>query len=295
MIKRTIYFGNPAYLHVLNKQLVIDLKQETASSASIPIEDIGIVMLDHPQITITHEVIKSLLSNNAIVVSCNESHMPLGMMHPIDGHHLASKNFRAQVECSLPLKKQLWQQTIIAKIANQAAVLDRLGKQSNRLHVLVKNVLSGDSENCEGQAAAYYWRTLFQDFTRDPEGDPPNNLLNYGYAILRAIIARALVSSGLNTILGIHHHNQYNAYCLADDIMEPYRPYVDYLVYNLCKDNNLARYLDKETKAKILSIATIDIKFGKTTSPLMVGVSHTTSSLVSCFLGHKRKIEYPIL
>jgi CRISP-associated protein Cas1 len=271
MIKRTLYFGNPTYLSIANRQLVIKLKINDTENAAIPVEDIGFVLLDHAQITVTHEVIRTLLANNAVIVSCNDSHMPAGMMLPIDGHHLTAKNFTAQVECSTPLKKQLWQQTVIAKITNQAGVLARLGKQNNRLLVLAKNVQSGDNENCEGQAAAYYWRTLFQDFIRDADGLPPNNLLNYGYAILRSIIARALVSSGLNPTLGIHHHNQYNHYCLADDIMEPYRPYVDYLVYN------------------------IDIAFGSKTSPLMVGVSHTTASLVACYLGLKRKIVYPDL
>lgn len=295
MIKKSLYFGNPCYLSVKLKQLVVQVK-DTDEQRTLPIEDIGVVILDHPQITLTHEVIRSLSGNNAILVSCNESHMPETYVQPLAGNTLMTKVFNAQVESSLPLKKQLWQQTVQAKIHNQAEVLKKLGKNAKRLEVLERNVQSGDSENAEGQAAAYYWQQLFgTDFFRDSEGEPPNNLLNYGYAILRSIVARSLVGSGLNLSLGIFHSNQYNAHCLTDDIMEPYRPFVDLLAYEIWQNNDLASFLDKETKARLLSIATVDVKMGNGSSPLMVGLVQTTASLAECFLGRKRKIKYPVL
>lgn len=295
MIKKSLYFGNPCYLSVKLKQLVVKMR-ETDEQRTLPIEDIGVVILDHPQITMTHEVIRSLSGNNAIVVSCNESHMPETYVQPLAGNTLMTKVFNAQVESSLPLKKQLWQQTVQAKIHNQAEVLKKLGKNAKRLEVLERNVQSGDSENAEGQAAAYYWQQMFgTDFFRDSEGEPPNNLLNYGYAILRSIVARSLVGSGLNLSLGIFHSNQYNAHCLTDDIMEPYRPFVDLLAYEIWQNNDLASFLDKETKARLLSIATVDVKMGNGSSPLMVGLVQTTASLAECFLGRKRKIKYPVI
>lgn len=295
MIKKSLYFGNPCYLSVKLKQLVVKMR-DTDEQRTLPIEDIGVVILDHPQITMTHEVIRSLSGNNAIVVSCNESHMPETYVQPLAGNTLMTKVFNAQVGSSLPLKKQLWQQTVQAKIHNQAEVLKKLGKNAKRLEVLERNVQSGDSENAEGQAAAYYWQQMFgTDFFRDSEGEPPNNLLNYGYAILRSIVARSLVGSGLNLSLGIFHSNQYNAHCLTDDIMEPYRPFVDLLAYEIWQNNDLASFLDKETKARLLSIATVDVKMGNGSSPLMVGLVQTTASLAECFLGRKRKIKYPVI
>lgn len=295
MIKKSLYFGNPCYLSIKLKQLVVHLK-ETDEQRSLPIEDIGLVILDHPQITISHEVVRSLSASNAIVVSCDESHMPATYMQPHSGNTLMTKVFNAQVASSLPLRKQLWQQTVQAKIHNQAEVLKKLGKNAKRLEVLERNVQSGDSENAEGQAAVYYWPALFgKDFYRDSEGEPPNNLLNYGYAILRSIVARSLVGSGLHLSLGIFHSNQYNAHCLADDIMEPYRPFVDLLAYEIWQNNELASFLDKDTKTRLLSIGTVDVKMGNGHSPLMVGMVQTTASLAECFLGRKRKIKYPTL
>lgn len=244
MIKKTLYFGNPAYLSLRNAQLVIKLpevvknntlpehfKQE--SEVTKPIEDIGVVILDNKQITITTGLLEALLENNTAVITCDEKSMPTGLMLPLYGNTTQSERFRHQIEASLPLKKQLWQQTIKAKIENQAATLKRCtGKEVQCMKVWASDVKSGDSENLEARAAAYYWKNLFpiENFTRERNGIPPNNLLNYGYAILRAVVARNLVASGLLPTFGIHHHNRYNAYCLADDIMEPYRPFVDELV-----------------------------------------------------------------
>ena len=248
MIKKTLYFGNPAYLSLRNGQLVIKLPEvenndslpeamKRRSEVTKPIEDLGVVVLDNKQITITSGAMEALLENNCALITCDSKSMPVGLMLPLYGNTTQNERFREQLAASLPLKKQLWQQTIQVKINNQAAVLSICTKEESKcMRVWANDVRSGDPDNLEARAAAYYWKTLFAEvegFTRDREGIPPNNLLNYGYAILRAVVARGLVSSGLLPTLGIHHHNRYNAYCLADDIMEPYRPYVDKLVFDL--------------------------------------------------------------
>ena len=246
MIKRTLCFTNPAYLSLKNEQLVVKMPASELVSESIttiPVEDIGVVVLENRQITITSGLMDALLENNCALITCDSKNLPVGLMLPLCGNTTQSERFRHQIEASLPLKKQLWQQTVQAKISNQAAVLENCtDAETACMNVWAKDVKSGDSENLEGRAAAYYWKKLFgyiENFNRDREGVPPNNLLNYGYAILRAVVARALVSSGMLPTLGIHHHNRYNAYCLADDIMEPYRPYVDELVFNLIKEKGL--------------------------------------------------------
>ncbi|GGE66039.1 CRISPR-associated protein Cas1 [Pedobacter psychrotolerans] len=303
MIKRTLHFSNPAYLSLQKNQLAIDLPHlkslgEKESKKSIPIEDIGIIILDHQQITITHGCIAALLDNNAAIITCNQSRLPTGMMLPIDGHNTQSERFRYQIDASQPLKKQLWQQTTQAKILNQAAILFNRGIACDNMVHWAKSVRSGDPDNYEGRAAAYYWKNVFPkklDFFRGREGDPPNNLLNYGYAILRAIVARGLVCSGLLPTLGIHHRNKYNAYCLADDIMEPYRPYVDEIVLGMIDRGENFLELGSSIKTQLLGIATVDVHFDKNRSPLMVGLQSTTSSLAKCYEGTIRRINYPMM
>jgi CRISPR-associated protein Cas1 len=221
--------------------------------------------------------------------------MPHSITLPIEGHTEQSERYKKQLAASIPLKKNLWQQTVEAKIRNQLIVLQKLDKPFKRLQVLLNRIQSGDPDNIEGQAAAYYWPTLIQEFKRDRYGEPPNNLLNYGYAILRAMVARAIVSSGLLPTLGIHHKNKYNAFCLADDIMEPYRPFIDLIVYNMFVNNKLESFLSTESKQHLLSIGEVDGRFGKKISPLIVGAARTTSSLYQCFSGEKRKIIYPMI
>lgn len=303
MIKRTLHFSNPAYLSLQKNQLAIDLPHlkslgEKESKKSVPIEDIGIIILDHQRITITHGCIAALLDNNAAIITCNQSRLPTGMMLPIDGHNTQSERFRYQIDASQPLKKQLWQQTTQAKILNQAAILFNRGIACDNMVHWAKSVRSGDPDNYEGRAAAYYWKSVFPkklDFFRGREGDPPNNLLNYGYAILRAIVARGLVCSGLLPTLGIHHRNKYNAYCLADDIMEPYRPYVDEIVLGIIDRGENFLELGTSIKTQLLGIATVDVQFEKSKSPLMVGLQSTTSSLAKCYEGTIRRINYPIM
>lgn len=310
MIKRTLYFGNPTYLSLRNKQLVIKMPEVESNSGlaecikeeaviTKPIEDIGVVVLDNKRITLTTGVMDALLANNCALITCDDRGMPVGLMLPLCGNTTQSERFRQQIEASLPLKKQLWQQTVQCKINNQAAVLQKCRDiEVNCMRVWAKDVRSGDSDNLEGRAAAYYWKHLFgqyiEGFVRDRDGVSPNNLLNYGYAILRAVIARALVSSGLLPTLGIHHHNRYNAYCLADDIMEPYRPYVDEHVFKLIQSKGLpGKELTREWKAELLAIPTLDVLIGGMRSPLMVAATQTTASLNKCFSGELRKVVYP--
>jgi CRISPR-associated protein Cas1 len=314
MIKRTLYFGNPAYLSFKNTQLVIKLPEveknkmlpagfKSGAVKTVPIEDIGVVVLDNRQITITQGLLAALSENNAVVINCDLKHLPFSMLLPTAVHNTYTEKLRFQLEASVPLKKNLWQQTIVAKIKNQAALLEKLGVDAARMNYLASIVKSGDTENCEGRAAAYYWKVLFRDesqsnlsdtlFKRHRYGEPPNNLLNYGYAILRGVVARSLVASGLLTALGIHHRNKYNAYCLADDIMEPYRPLVDELVLQIAFDKDVPEQLTPELKRKLLQIPAMDIFIDGQKSPLMVGMQRTTASLMQCFEGESRKLIYP--
>lgn len=302
MIKKTLYFGNPAYLSLKLEQLVIKTQRQEDDGESltrtIPIEDVGVVVLDHRQITVTQGVMEKLLENNCAVITCDSRHLPVGLLLPLVGNTVQNERFRSQIDSSLPLRKQLWQQTIQAKIANQAAVLEySTSRRHGNMLVWVSQVKSGDSDNVEARAATYYWKTIFPerpDFLRGQFEDDPNGLFNYGYAVLRAVVARSLVMSGLLPTLGIHHHNRYNAYCLADDIMEPYRPYVDRLVLDIiAEDGTLS--LTQSAKLRLLSIPVLDVEIDGHTSPLMVAVSTTTASLAKCFGGDLRKIVYPIM
>ena len=296
MIKRTLYFGNPAYLKTRNEQLVIEKAGEEA--VVVPIEDIGIIILDHQQTTITQLLLCKLIANNTALITCDQTHHPIGLQLCLDGHTLQSQKFKYQLSVSTPLKKQLWQQTVIAKITNQAVLLEQERVDNKYLISLIKKVKSGDSTNCEAKAALYYWRRIFPEFlnfTRSREGFPPNNLLNYGYSILRAMVARNLVASGLLPTLGIFHRNQYNAYCLADDIMEPYRPYVDKVICNIIRGNGKFLEMTPSMKNEILQIPAMDIMIDNQKSPLMIAVQRTTASLAKCFEGGTRKIIYPEL
>ena len=300
MIKRTLYFGNPAYLSLKTAQLVVKIPNAEGDDTvrTIPIEDIGFVILDNPQITITHGTFGALVENNTAVVTCDSRHMPAGLLLPSEGNTTQSERYRNQIEASIPLRKQIWQQTIQAKIRNQAAALCiRRGKEFGNMLAWADDVRSGDSENLEARAAVFYWDNLFatefDKFRRDPDGDMPNSMLNYGYAILRAIVARALVGSGLLPTLGVFHRNRYNAYCLADDIMEPYRPYVDLMVCDILDDIGMPKEMNRDIKARLLTIPTIDVMIDGKRSPLMIAASQTTASLARCYAGEIRKVSYP--
>ena len=307
MIKKTLYFGNPAYLSMTNAQLVLRLSEvekndslplsfKQKAERTIPIEDIGVVILDHRQITVSHALLAALLDNNCAVITCDDAHLPVGLLLPLCGNTTQNERFRYQLESSVPLRKQLWQQTVQAKIANQAALLQQRGIEVKNMQKWIGEVRSGDVDNMEARAAVYYWNNIFPQipaFRRNRDGIPPNNLLNYGYAILRAIVARALVGSGMLPTWGIHHHNRYNAYCLADDVMEPYRPYVDSMICTMLDEKEKITELSTGVKARLLSIPVTEVNIGGQRSPLMVAVGQTTASLYKCFSGELRKIIYP--
>lgn len=295
MIKRTLFFGNPAYLNTKNEQLVVSYPDKELETKTVAIEDIGVIVMENQQITITNGLLEKLISNNVAVITCDHQHMPVGLLMPLSGHSQQTERFKHQISASLPLKKNLWQQTVSAKITNQARLLKEKGIPMRKMEQWSKEVTSGDALNHESRAAVYYWSKLFGDenFNRSQKGMAPNNLLNYGYAILRGITARALVSSGMLPTLGIFHRNKYNAYCLADDIMEPYRPYVDLIVSHIVDTEDNFEELTIDLKKQLLSIAGIDVQIDGKSSPLMVAMSRTTNSLYECFSGVSRKILYP--
>ncbi|NCC73536.1 MAG: type II CRISPR-associated endonuclease Cas1 [Sphingobacteriia bacterium] len=295
MIKRTLYFGNGCYLHKKNDQLVIEPDDKSIEQRNIPIEDIGIVVLDHYQVKITNALLQALTENNTAVIICDQKHLPASLLLPFSSHHAFTEKLYHQLESSLPLRKNLWQQTISAKIKNQAAVLGWSGIANQNMLLWAKQVRSGDPDNFEARAAAYYWENFVAGFRRNRFGEPPNNLLNYGYAILRAVVARALVSSGMLPAVGIHHRNKYNPFCLADDVMEPFRPYVDKLVLNISEQEDNTDELNPSIKARLLAVPVIDIKIDGEKSPLMVGIQRTTASLMKCFEGKTKKLLYPIM
>lgn len=295
MIKRTLFFGNPAYLSTKNEQIVISYPDKEQETKTVAIEDVGVIVLENQQITITNGLLEKLVNNNVALINCDQQHLPIGLLMPLNGHTEQSERFKNQINASIPLKKNLWQQTISSKISNQGELLREKGIPMRKMELWAKEVTSGDSLNHESRAAVFYWQNLFQieNFNRGQKGDPPNNLLNYGYAILRAITARAIVSSGMLPTLGIFHRNKYNAYCLADDIMEPYRPFVDKIVCQIMETEDAIEELTVEIKKQLLSIVSIDVLIDDKRSPLMVAMSRTTNSLNDCFNGSARKILYP--
>lgn len=305
MIKRTIYLGNPYYVRVKNKQLVLQTPAakgiDQILNRELPLEDLGILILDNQQITLTHGVLQQMAAYNIALVSCDTNHMPASLFMPLEGHSILQERFRNQISASEPLKKQMWQQTMKAKIGNQAALLAKLGytEESKSLRQWAAEVNSGDTLNLEGRAAVLYWKTIFSaylpHFTRDRMGMFPNNLLNYAYTIIRATAARSLVGSGMLPTFGIHHKNKYNAYCLADDIMEPYRVYADDLVFNMLEEcRGKLIDLNKESKAIILGLPAKEVFINELRSPMMVALQRTTSSLAQSFGGGTRKILYPV-
>lgn len=294
MLFRSIYIGNPSYLKLKDNKMKILCPETKTEKGSVSVEDLGLLMLDNFQITISHQLIQRLMGNNVVIISCDAHHLPHGIMLPLHGHTEHSDRIKDQMAASEPLKKQLWKQTIECKIENQTEVLKRLGNYFEPMIEYKNNVKSGDITNMEGIAAQHYWKYLINlDFLRGRFGDSPNQFFNFGYSVLRSIVARAIVETGLLPVLGIFHKNKYNPYCLADDVMEPYRPFVDFLVMDWLKVYPDSEELTKEFKAYMLNIATKDIKIEKLKRPLLVAVKMTTSSLYKCYTGEKRLISYP--
>lgn len=292
MLKKTILIENKSSIAAKNLQLII--KSEIRES-SIPIEEIGFLVLDHPEIYLSIPAMNLLVENNTALIICANNHLPNGMLLNLNSHHIQQEIFKNQIDASVPLKKQLWQQTIIEKITNQGILLEKIEKSKNQFEFLASKVLSGDTSNMEAVAASQYWKRFFETgFKRERFGNYPNNFLNYGYAILRAATARALSGSGLLNTLGIHHKSKYNAFALADDIMEPFRPIVDEAVLNIMQNYD-EQELNTKIKAELLQILTRTVYFESEKSPLMVALQKTASSLQQCYTGERKKIKYPKL
>ena len=296
MIKRTLFFSNAVCLTLRNKQLIIQNK-ETHEESSVPVEDVGFVIIENNQTYISIPLINELAANNSAVIFCNEKHLPFSMNLPLDCNTIQNQLFTAQIEASLPVKKKCWKEVIEAKIKNQAKVLEKYNINPIKLKEYANEVKSGDTTNREALAAKLYWDLLIDDvdWVRNRFGEYPNNLLNYGYAILRAAMARALIGSGLLPTFGIHHHNKYDAYALADDMMEPYRPYVDDEVMQYMKTHEQSEEIDTDFKKQILKVLTRDVAIGKVTRPLMIALSMTSSSLAKVFAKESETLSLPDL
>lgn len=296
MLKRTLLFGSPGRLFLENTLLTYETngKGTPVEKHHFPVEDIGVVLLESLQITVTTACLNALAKENVALIVCDQTHTPVAAIQPYTGNTLTQRATEAQLNASDALKGRLWRQTVAAKIRNQAQCLSRLGLPDKRLRVLADSVKNADSENAEGVAARVYFQLLTEGscFTRCRDGIPPNHALNYGYAILRAAVARALIGSGLLCVVGIHHANQYNPFCLADDIMEPYRPFVDEIVFSSC-DFFSEPELGKQQKAKLLSGLVCDVMIGTEKRPLMNALSYTTASLVRCYMKEEKQIRYP--
>lgn len=293
MVKRTLFFSHAVCLSVRHKQLVI-FSKETQEETLVPIEDIGFVIVENALVSLTIPLINELTDNNCALVFCNEKHLPFSMTMPLDCNEIQSQLFSAQINAKLPVKKNCWKQIVEYKIKNQGLVLKKYDLNFARLVDFSKCVKSGDSTNMESQAAKFYWDNLFgKNWCRDRFGDFPNNYLNYGYAILRAAMARALVGSGLLPTLGIHHHNKYNAYCLADDLMEPYRPFIDDEVVEYISANPDDKEVGLEFKKRILKVLARDVKMENLTRPMMVALSMTSSSLADALSNESEKLKLP--
>lgn len=297
MIKRTLYFGNPAYLKLANQNLNV-VYPETSEEKTAPIEDVGMVILDHNRITLSQPLLNALLENNVAVLTCDDKHLPLGLWLNLNGNYTQQEHWHNQIAVSDAQKDRLWKQIIQQKIRNQAALLAAKGNEVENMLYWASRVKNGDPQNLEGRAAAHYWKVIFDEivpnFKRGRHEAAPNHLLNYGYAILRALVGRALVGSGLLPSFGIHHRSSYNAYCLADDIMEPYRPFVDSIVLQLIREGN-ADQLTTDVKKRLLQIPVMDVVINQRLSPLMNAVQQTTASLYQCYVRERKTLKLPVL
>lgn len=294
MLKRTLFFSNPFSLSLKNCQIIIQMKDDPDFYKTVPIEDVGYIVIENQRINITIPLLNALADNNVAVIVCSDKMIPNAMFLNLDSNSIQGERYRNQLNASEPLKKNLWKQIVEAKIRNQAALLDKLDKDGSKLKPYWQNVKSGDTDNREGIAAKIYWDELFgEEFIRFRTGGTPNEMLNYGYIVLRAAVARSLMGSGLFPAMGIYHRNRYNSFPLADDIMEPYRPFVDEIVFDLYANGE--RELSKDVKAELLKLLYVDTFFDKVTRPLDVGLTLTTASLAKCFNGEQKKIVFPLL
>jgi CRISPR-associated protein Cas1 len=295
MIRKTVEFTTPGTrLSVAHRQLVIE--RPDLPKATLPIEDLGVVIVDDVRATYTQAVFMELLAAGATVMVTGRDHLPAGMMLPLDAHHVQTERHLAQVEASEPVKKRAWQALIQAKIAQQGVVLAHFTGDHGGLAAMAQRVRSGDPDNLEAQAAQRYWPRLFgKEFRRDRDADGVNALLNYGYAIVRAAAARAVVASGLIPSLGVFHRNRGNPFCLADDLLEPYRPYIDWRVKLLIDENGgeVASLDDRPARAALLSLFNETILVGGRRTPLLLGLHASAASLSRALTGGDRTLALP--
>lgn len=294
MLKRTLVFTTPWHLSLRNAQMVVSFKELPDEQRTIPIEDIGVVIIENQMVTITMPLMNALVDAGVAVILCDAKGMPHAMVQNFDSHNLQGEYLRNQISLGDVGRKQLWKQIIEAKIKNQAALLEKVCGEGDVLKVYYSNVKSGDKDNREGAAAKVYFSKLFgRQFVRDRNLGGINAMLNYGYSILRAATARALVSSGLTPSLGIFHHNRSNAFPLADDLIEVFRPFVDEIVLELCHNNEIE--LTKDNKSALINVLNVDTYYAKVTRPLQVGLSITTASLAKYYSGESKLLAFPLL
>ena len=295
MIRKTIEFSTPGTrLSVANCQLVVE--RPDRPKTTLPIEDLGVVIVDDIRATYTQSVFLSLLEAGATVLVTGRDHLPAGMMLPLDAHHVQTERHRAQVETSAPVRKRAWQAIVRAKIVQQATVLSHFTGSHGGLAPMARRVRSGDPDNLEAQAAQRYWPRLFgKTFRRDREAEGVNALLNYGYAVVRAAVARGVVAAGLIPSLGVHHRHRGNPFCLADDLLEPYRPYVDWRVRQMVgEDGESAPDLaERETRAELLSLLNETVLVGGRREPLLLALHTSAASLCRALTGRDRTLALP--
>jgi len=285
--------SEPAHLSVRDGLLVV--RQHDKGETTIPFEEVAVLVVSHRQVAYTHSVFAELAKHGGVFVACDERHIPVGLLSPLEGHHLQAERFARQADASTPLKKRLWQQVVRAKVSAQGNLLQALHQNDHGLIAMASRVKSGDSDNIEGQAARRYWPVLFGDasFKRDHEREDQNKLLNYGYSVLRAMTARAVCASGLHPTLGLHHHNRYDAYCLADDLMEPYRPVVDAIVAVLVLQRGSDIQLDREIKRELLNALGGRVKMGNEERTIFDALGKTCASLAKAYEGKTQKLLLP--
>lgn len=291
MIKQTLFFSTQASLSLKYDQIEIKLK-DMDEITTRPIENVGVVIIENPMVHVTVPLLNALSKNNVAVVFCDDRCMPNSMLMPLDSNRIQQEIYKVQLEATEPTKKRIWKNIVETKIRNQATLLDRLGLDGNILKPYYMNVLSGDTDNREGVAAKVYWQKMFgKRFVRNRNGEYPNSMLNYGYTILRAAVARSLLGSGLYPLFGIFHRNRYNAFPLADDVMEPYRPFVDFAVKQIY-DSSLSN-MNKDVKQMLVRVLYSDVKIKKQIRPLQVALSMTSASLVKAFKNKKDSVVFP--
>lgn len=258
----------------------------------VPLDDIAAVVVNAHGVTHSSNLLAALAKRNVPFVLCGDNHTPIGMLWPVEGNFEQAGRMDAQIKARRPLRKRLWQQTVKAKLRNQAAVLEALGSPTVPITALIEKVRSGDPENVEAQAARRYWSLAFgEDFRRDRTGDGVNALLNYGYAVLRSATARAVIAAGMHPSIGLHHSNTQNAMRLVDDLMEPFRPFVDLRVVGLRERSRTA--VDSGTKKALADLMYADFPTAAGLTPLMACLQKTAVSLAQAFAGEREDIEFP--